>query len=128
MATIRLTLNVLPGNRIIVPGTEPSTTVTSTILEAEIRKLGISVPSIILLRDAQALIPGSRIEVLENCGAPVQKLFVLPERDQSCPCAEQIDYYNILRQNSRPPTDDELQDYLQQECGVLDNFDTLYGG
>lgn len=120
-------MNVLPGGRIIIPGTEPSTTVTSTTLEVEIRKLGIPVPAIITVKDALALIPGSRVELLENYGAPIQQLYILPEHNLDCPCEREADYYKIMRDNSRPATEDEALELMNNECSVLDGYDLLYG-
>lgn len=125
--TLQRKLPILPGGRIIVPGTEPSTTVTSVTLDAEIRKLGIPVPSMIMAKDALALIPGSKILLLENFGAPTEQVFVFPENDISCPCPENVDYYKILLDNARPATEDELDEIMNNECGVLQNYDLIYG-
>ena len=118
-------INVLPGNIIIVPGTEPSTTVTSTTLELEIRKAGRQSPAIISLKSALELIPGSHVEILSNYNAPVQKLFVLPEENLLSCCVVHPDWYELLREGSREASDDEKRAIAT--CSSIDDYDMLYG-
>ncbi len=119
-------INVLPGNIIIVPGTEPSTTLTSSTLQLEIRKAGLEIPAIIDLKTALDLIPGSRIELIENSNAPVQKLFVLPGVNMTECGLRPPDYYAILKSAARKASIEEKQE-IASMCSNNDDYDTLYG-
>lgn len=121
---ISLKLQVLAGGRIIVPGTEPSTTVTSTTLEAQLRGNGMPQIAVVQLEDVLSAIPGTRVELLENQGAPVQKLLVFPERDID---EGQLDWYGMLRELARPATADEVDELIIKQCDAMDNWDHLYG-
>ena len=117
-------LNVLAGDRIIVPGTEPSTTISSTSLEAQMLGGGLPMVSIISLADALKAIPGSSIQLLSNYGAPIQKLFVLPESDIDNPSTS--DYFLMLREAARPADDDDVAELANR--GFFDDISKLYGG
>lgn len=117
-------ISVLPGNILIVPGTEPSTTITSTTLELEIRRAGRESPAIVDLNSALDLIPGSYVELLPNSGGPIQKFFVLPPQDIDCE-ANVVDYFEILRSGARPPSDEEKQ--MVTTCSSFDDYKHLLG-
>jgi len=92
---IERSLEVLPNNKLIVPGCEPTSAVTSVTLTRQSRCGN----SIVNLADALAAIPGSRVELLSNFGAgPRKKLFILPPFNQDCdPCPIETDWYEVLR-------------------------------
>lgn len=90
-------LEVLTGNKILVPGCEPTSAFTSPTL-AENRDC---TASIVDLADALAAIPGSTVIYIRN---PRKKFFVLPngpaEDPSVCdnPCVKSVqDWYQILR-------------------------------
>lgn len=127
MITITFKLPVIPGNLIIVPGTEPSSTLTSTLLEVELRKLGMPIPALISLKDALELIPGSTVEIFDNGGNQIRKLFVLPPGSIECPCVTLEDWYKILRDAARPATEEETEELVSRGCDILEGYDRLYG-
>jgi hypothetical protein len=89
-------LEVLGTDRLMLPGCEPESTVTSTTLLRWRNCPGATV----LLADALAAIPGSRLEYQINGGKSNggrRRWFVLPEFNPDCPCQEHPDYYAILR-------------------------------
>ena len=122
--SINRKISVLPGNIIIVPGTEPSTTLTSTVLELEIRKAGRASPAIVDLKDALALIEGSYIELIDNSNSPIQKLFVLPAEEQECGVIHP-DWYEMLREAGRQATDEEKQAIAT--CSSIDDYSQMFG-
>lgn len=96
---IRNKLEVLAGNKILVPGCEPTSAFTSPTL-AENRDCKASVVD---LADALAAIPGSTVIYMSN---PRKKFFVLPDGPPPSPerCSRpsavqcnRIDYYALLR-------------------------------
>lgn len=102
--TIRNKLEVLLGNKILVPGCEPTSAFTSPTL-AENRECGASVVD---LASALEAIPGSTIASLRN---PRRLFFILPEGPSTrfgctdTKCVE--DYYQILRDLGQPLADDK---------------------
>ena len=88
-------LEVLRGNKIIVPGCEPTSAFTSPTL-AENRDCKTTVVD---LADALAAIPGSTIISWRN---PRTRFFVLPSGPPPSPddcknCIPQPDWYQLLR-------------------------------
>lgn len=89
-------LEILRGNKILVPGCEPTSAFTSPTL-AENRDCKASVVD---LADALAAIPDAKVVFWRN---PRTRFFVLPSGpppspdDCSADCKRQPDYYQILR-------------------------------
>jgi hypothetical protein len=94
MAEIANKLNVIANNKIIVPGCEPASAISSTTLAAG---LNCNQP-LVSLSDALKAIPGSYVEFGYNSGFGRRlKWFVFPPREVECPCSLSVDYYQILR-------------------------------
>jgi hypothetical protein len=123
---IERAIAILPNNILIVPGSEPSTTVTSTTLELEIRRSGRETPAIVDLRRALEVIPGSWVKLMSNSNSPTQKFLILPAQDlDDCNC-NQVDYYEILRMAARPASEEERQD-IASSCSTIDEYNKLMG-
>lgn len=92
-------LEVQAGNVILVPGCEPTSSFTSTTLDAN-RNCKTSV---ITVGDALEAIPGATLEFLQN---PRKLFFVLPSGPPVTPgcngCASLDDYYQLLRDVGAP--------------------------
>ncbi len=94
--TIRNRLEILRGNKILVPGCEPTSAFTSPTL-AENRECTVTVVD---LADAIAAIPDATIISWRN---PLTRFFVLPSGPPPSPddctkdCKRQSDWYQILR-------------------------------
>lgn len=104
-------LEVLAGNKILVPGCEPTSAFTSTTL-AENRDCKASV---IDLADALEAVPGSTVIYMSN---PRRKFFVLPNgpppspdccRPNPCSCVGE-DWYQKLRDVGEEISVDNLSD------------------
>lgn len=92
---IRNKLEILRGNKILVPGCEPTSAFTSPTL-AENRECKASVVD---LKDALEAIPNATIETIRN---PRTRFFVLPKGPPPSPddckdCVPQVDFYQLLR-------------------------------
>ncbi len=96
--TIAWQLEILPGNKILVPGYEPTSAVSSRALGAYLAKHGIGNP-LVNLADALAAIPGSTVKMGANFNRQGyrQKWFVLPPVAPNCPVQSHDDYYQILK-------------------------------
>jgi hypothetical protein len=96
--TIERKLEVLGNNKLLVPGCEPTSAVTSVTLMAYQRREGTCKNAVVSLQDALDAIPGSRLEFGTNFNAPRKRWFVLPPFDPSaCPCVGETDWYGVLR-------------------------------
>lgn len=111
--TIAWQLEVMPGNKILVPGYEPSSALSSRTLGAYLARQGVSNP-LVNLSAALAAIPGSFVKMGANFnrGGFRQKWFVLPPLRPNCPCQRHEDYYKILK------------DLATDELPVDEKFDT----
>lgn len=92
---IRNKIEVLPGNKVLVPGCEPTSAFTSPTL-AENRDCKASVVD---LADALEAVPGSTVIYMSN---PRKKFFVLPSGPPPSPetCSGRCDvedWYQLLR-------------------------------
>ena len=96
--TISLQLNIIPGNKIIVPGCEPSSNLSSLTLGVFMAKGGCG-SALVDLNLARNAIPGSFVKYGNNYNQSGvrQKWFVLPATRPGCPCDQNIDYYGILK-------------------------------
>lgn len=92
-------LEVQAGNVILVPGCEPTSSLTSFTLDAN-RKCKASVISV---ADALEAIPGATLEFQRN---PTKLFFVLPAGPPVTPgcnsCSSIDDYYQALRDGGSP--------------------------
>ncbi len=115
--TIGLQLEVLPTNKVVIPGCEPVTAVASHRLAAWLAHTG-SKNVYVELKDALKAIPGSYVKLGSNFnkGAIRQKWLILPPSDTDCPCSDRPDYYSILRNIAS----DEYDEVEYDECAVLD--------
>lgn len=95
---IGLQLEVLANNKILVPGCEPTSAVSSVTLSIFLSKHGCG-SALVNLDDALRTIPGSYVKFGSNFnrGNRRQKWFVLPPFDTNCPCSDYEDWYDVLR-------------------------------
>lgn len=109
---IALRLEIKANNKIVIPGCEPSSAISSPTLAA-----GLNCPNPLVDLDAALkAIPGSWVEYGLNSGmGRCMKWYVLPSRDATCPCSPSTDYYQILR-------DLAVEDETVEEvtCDMLD--------
>lgn len=96
--TISMQLEVSGDNKILVPGCEPTTGISSRALSAYLAKKGCG-SALVDLDVALAAIPGSTVKLGSNFnrGSHRQKWFVLPPVRPDCPCEPYPDYYGILK-------------------------------
>jgi hypothetical protein len=120
--TIKNKLEIMPGNVIVVPGCEPTSSFTSDVLAANIDCNA----SIIDLNDAiEAIreVSGETpriIHALSPSGFPSTGRFLElpsgPPTEYGCDnrdgilCTKQEDWYQILKDNAKPINPDELED------------------
>jgi len=91
-------LEIRGSNKVLVPGCEPSSALSSRTLSAYMASRQGCKNALVDLDDALAAIPGSSVKIGFNFNKGVrQKWFVLPPIDPTCPCVPYPDYYNILR-------------------------------
>jgi len=92
-------LEVIPSNKIMVPGCEPTSALSSTKLSSWMAESGCK-NVLVNVDDALAAIPGSYLKYGSNWGRGNmrQKWFVLPPVSTDCPCSEYPDYYRMLRE------------------------------
>lgn len=96
--TQQIQLEVSPNNKIIVPGCEPTSSLSSRTLSAYMASGNHCRNALVDLQDALQAIPGSYIKYGANFNKGVrQRWLVLPSTNYDCPCENRIDYYEILR-------------------------------
>lgn len=112
--SINLQLEVLPGNKILIPGCEPTSALSSNKLSSWLAMSGCANGALVLLEDVLDAIPGSYVKFGANFnrGNRRQKWLVLPPRDTDCPCADQPDWYAVLRSLN------------QEEAPLEESYDT----
>ena len=112
IAQIEMRMNIMPGpNRgmVMVPGCEPTSALTSTRMDAEIRRHGLCSCSAAFVDDILEAIPGARVERMLNMGFySGRDLLILPAVDITCPCAARPDYYAMIRGLCSQEAEDEL--------------------
>lgn len=96
---IALQLEILPVGKIIIPGCEPTSALSSNKLSSWMAQQGCGKNALVDLKKALEAIPGSWVKHANNFnrGGTVQRWFVFPATDTDCPCAERPDYYQMLR-------------------------------
>lgn len=96
--TYQYQLEVHGNNKVLVPGCEPTSSLSSKTLSAYMAAGKGCKNALVDLNDALAAIPGSFVKIGFNFNKGTrQKWFVLPPIDTSCPCTSYPDYYDILR-------------------------------
>lgn len=91
-------LEVRGNNKVLVPGCEPTSSLSSKTLSAYMAAGKSCKNALVDLNDALNAIPGSYVKYGYNFNKGVrQKWFVLPSIEYNCPCEPHIDYYDILR-------------------------------
>ena len=111
---VDLKLAVIGQDKIVPPGCEPSSGLSSLMLGYSMRKDGCT-GGLVPLKKALAAIPGSWVQFGVNYNTGVrQKWFVLPPRPWGCPCTSYPDWYRILRSLAEMIEPDAQKD----ECGV----------
>lgn len=104
----------------MVPGCEPSTTVTSTTMEQQMLAAQVCNAAIVPLKRVLELIPTATVVLLQNFGGPTHKLLQLPDNWVGCPCQNYTDFYAIIRSAAEPITEDTIDDILDQSCRTVD--------
>ena len=95
---VSLKLEVVAGNKIVVPGREPLSDVTSTALLSRMT----TVPAMVDVKKALEAIPGSKLEYPLNWSGGGststyrRAYFVLPPHRMGCPCSDYQDWYKVL--------------------------------
>ncbi len=110
-ATFQHQLEIRGKNKVLVPGCEPSSSLTSKTLSAYMAVGKGCKNALVDLNDALTAIPGSYVKYGFNFNKGVrQKWFVLPPIEPTCPCSTYPDYYEILRNipGSELPVVDEF--------------------
>jgi hypothetical protein len=93
-----LQLEIKGINKILVPGCEPSSSMSSRTLAAYMATGQGCKNALVDLNIALQAIPGSYVKLGNNFNKGIrQKWFVLPPIELGCPCLSHDDYYNILR-------------------------------
>ena len=125
--TISVVLNVIRGDRVLVPGCEPTSTLTSTRMMSEMREQGLCTCAIVDLADILEAIPGSYTKYIPNSGhMGSRKLLVLPPFGQVCPCGAtySTDYYEVIRSLCREATEEEVQELLGCDAFSIDSCES----
>lgn len=92
-------LEVNVNNQIIIPGCEPTSSMSSRTLSAYMALGKYCKNALVNVDDVIAAIPGSYIKYGLNFNKGVrQRWLVLPPTKFDCPCEYNTDYYQILRQ------------------------------
>lgn len=96
---IQWQLEVLPSGKLLVPGCEPTSALSSAKLSSWMAKAGCK-NVMVSVQDALAAIPGSYLKYGTHFGRGNmrQTWFVMPPIDPDCPCTQYPDYYRILRE------------------------------
>lgn len=96
--TQELQLEVRGNNKVLVPGCEPTSSLSSKALSAYMAAGKSCKNALVDLNDALQAIPGSYVKYGHNYNKGVrQKWYVLPPIEYNCPCEAHVDYYDILR-------------------------------
>jgi len=97
--TYQYQLDVHGNNKVLVPGCEPTSALSSKTLSAYMASGKGCKNALVDLNAALAAIPGSFVKYGINFNKGVrQKWFVFPPIDPTCPCGTYPDYYDIIRQ------------------------------
>lgn len=94
---INMQLEVRGNNKVLIPGCEPSSSLSSRTLSAYMAAGKGCKNALIDLNDALMAIPGSYVKFGSNFNTIRKKWYVLPPIDSNCPCTSYEDYYRILR-------------------------------
>ncbi len=96
--TVQYQLEIKGINKILIPGCEPTSALSSKTLSAYMAAGKSCKNALIDLKTALAAIPGSYVKYGINFNKGVrQKWYVLPPVPTNCPCDLYPDYYEILR-------------------------------
>lgn len=103
MVGVSLQLEVLANNKLLLPGCEPTSALSSNKLSSWLAASGCANGALVNLNDALDAIPGSYVKYGFNFnrGGKRQRWFVLPPYNNDCPCAQRTDWYAVLRSLSR---------------------------
>ena len=116
---LSMQLEVRAGNKILVPGCEPTSALSSTKLASWMARAGCG-HALVDLDVALAAIPGSYVKYGNNFnrGNTRQKWYVLPPVNNSCPCMSHKDWYKILRGLASDETPEEES---FDACNMIDS-------
>ena len=121
MITKSINLRVLGTNEVLVPGCEPTSTVTSTKLYQEMSEQGLCTSALAPLDAILEAIPGSVVVFIKNYGGPPRKFLRLPaEVVGTCPCVGPIDFYQMIKDVSRDATVEEITELLCEAGETVD--------
>jgi hypothetical protein len=101
--SIEIQLSINANNKILVPGCEPASAISSNKLSAMLMLQGCSDGALVDVNEALIIIPGSYIRIGSNYNpnGSRQKWLIIPRDETGCPCNSAEDYYNILRSIAR---------------------------
>jgi len=115
MIVIQNRLEVIGADKVLVPGCEPTSAMSSDTL-MRFSDCGGAVAD---LNDALEAIPGSSVEYQINNGVSQgvrKRWFVLPPYDPGCPCQAMFDSYAVLKELAKKHDEEEPG---FEECQVL---------
>jgi len=121
MITISLSLNIFPGGRgrVMVPGCEPSSALTSTTMEEQMRDQNLCSAVMVNVEDVLQAIPGSYIQLMDNMNViSGKRRLILPSCNIRCPCSPCTDWYAILRGLGEVVEGEELRQLLD-DCSAF---------
>ena len=98
MTTISYQLEIKGINKVLVPGCEPTSSLSSRTLSAYMASGNLCKSALVDLDTVLNAIPGSHVKYGYNFNKGImQKWLVLPPIEYNCPCSSTTDYYGILR-------------------------------
>lgn len=124
--TLNLQLEILPNNKVLVPGCEPTSALTSNKLSAWLAQFGCDEGALVNVQDVIEAIPGSFIKYGANFnrGNRRQSWLVFPPIDLDCPCRSYADFYAILKSLPKSDVkDDSLADCANNDMGYCPSPD-----
>jgi hypothetical protein len=124
--TLNLQLEILPNNKVLVPGCEPTSALTSNKLSAWLSQFGCDEGALVNVKDVLEAIPGSFVKYGANFnrGNRRQTWLVFPPIDLDCPCRSYDDWYAILKSLPKTDlTDEELKDCANNDMGYCPSPD-----
>lgn len=97
--TITFQLEILPGDRIIVPGCEPTSYVSSRSLSYAYKNQLMCGTGYVDLKTALTAIPGSYVKIGLDWakGQKPARFYCFPAESRDCPCNSTTDWYALLK-------------------------------
>jgi len=119
MVEISFQLPVIPDNKVLIPGCEPTSNLTSNKLSSWLAQNGCIEGGLLDLDEITNNIEGVYIKFGDNFGVGnmKQKWVVFPPHEVACPCSPYTDWYQELRNLASIK---EAQQRPTDDCGPVD--------